>query len=66
MDGQNDAMVRDALSAALACLGPQGRLYLETPRAWQPEELAQAGFVMHKAGKAGAVHFALLHPLADA
>ena len=60
LEGQNDALVRSALAASLACLAPQGVVYLESPRAWAPEELAELGLAQHRAGKAGAVHFALL------
>ena len=60
LDGQNDALVRDALTASLACLAPQGFVYLESPRAWGTDELATLGLAPHKTGKAGAVHFALL------
>jgi 16S rRNA (guanine966-N2)-methyltransferase len=60
LDGQNDALVRGALAASLACLAPQGFIYLESPRAWGADELAALGLAPHKTGKAGAVHFALL------
>jgi 16S rRNA (guanine(966)-N(2))-methyltransferase RsmD len=60
LDGQNDTLVRNALAASLACLAPQGFVYLESPRAWGPDELATLGLAPHKTGKAGAVHFALL------
>jgi 16S rRNA G966 N2-methylase RsmD len=60
LDGQNDALVRAALTASLACLAPQGFVYLESPRAWGADELAALGLAPHKTGKAGAVHFALL------
>jgi 16S rRNA (guanine(966)-N(2))-methyltransferase RsmD len=59
-DGQNDPLVRDALSAAKSCLNPQGQVYLESPREWSADEMAALGFAVRKQGKAGAVHFALL------
>ena len=60
LDGNNDTLVRDALAASKGCLGPQGLVYLESPRVWGAEELAALGLGVHRQGKAGAVHFALL------
>ena len=60
LDGDNDALVRDALVASKACLHPRALVYLESPRAWGAEELTPMGLAVHKQGKAGAVHFALL------
>lgn len=63
LDGNNDALVRDALAASKGCLQPAGLVYLESPRAWGTEELAALGLTVHRQGKAGAVHFALLNLL---
>lgn len=60
LDGNNDTLVRDALAASKGCLGPQGLVYLESPRVWGAKELAALGLGVHRQGKAGAVHFALL------
>jgi 16S rRNA (guanine(966)-N(2))-methyltransferase RsmD len=63
--GENDTLVRDALAAARACIGPKGLVYLEAPRVWLPEELVPLGLRALKQGKAGAVYFALLQNLAE-
>lgn len=49
-----------ALQAAAPCLTPAGQVYLEAPRAWDAPTLADAGFVLHRHLKAGAVHAHLL------
>lgn len=63
LQGQNEDVFAAALRAARAAIHTQGWVYLEAPRTWTPEELAGLGLVLHRQGKAGAVHFALLKPL---
>jgi 16S rRNA (guanine(966)-N(2))-methyltransferase RsmD len=46
-----------ALAAAAPLLREDGLVYLEAPRAFDP---APAGWVLHRHGRAGAVHFHLL------
>lgn len=60
----NDAMVARALAAAVPLLAPQGLVYLESPRAWTQTTLEPLGLQVHRSGKAGAVHYHLLVPLA--
>lgn len=62
-DGANEALFSAALQAARQAVGEQGLVYLEAPRAWTADELAQIGLQMHRVGKAGQVHFHLLQPL---
>ena len=49
-----------ALKAAAQVIAPAGLVYLEAPRPWTDDELADFGLKVHKSGKAGAVHFHLL------
>ena len=49
-----------ALKAASQALHPKGFVYLEAPKPWTDEELADIGLTVHRFGKAGAVHFHLL------
>ncbi len=63
-DGQNDAVYTGALAAARQVLRDDGLIYLEAPRPWGADELAQLGLQLHRQGKAGAVAFHLLRPLA--
>ncbi|WP_066268230.1 16S rRNA (guanine(966)-N(2))-methyltransferase RsmD [Hydrogenophaga palleronii] len=63
-DGQNDAVYTGALAAARQALRDDGLIYLEAPRPWGADELAQLGLQLHRQGKAGAVAFHLLRPLA--
>lgn len=49
-----------ALRAAALAIGAPGFVYLESPKPWTDEELADAGLKVHRFGKAGAVHFHLL------
>jgi 16S rRNA (guanine966-N2)-methyltransferase len=51
-----------ALSASSRCLAARGFVYLEAPRAWEPQALEDLGFVLHRHLKAGAVHAHLLRP----
>lgn len=62
-DGQNEALYTSALAAARQAVGEDGLIYLEAPRAWSEDELAQIGLQVHRQGKAGAVAFHLLRPL---
>ncbi len=49
-----------ALTAAAKAVNAQGAIYLEASKAWTDEDLAPYGLQLHRAGKAGAVHFHLL------
>jgi 16S rRNA (guanine966-N2)-methyltransferase len=49
-----------ALDAAARLVVPDGFLYLEAPQPLAPEEAAARGLVLHRQGRAGAVHFHLL------
>ena len=49
-----------ALQAAARAVAPDGHVYLEAPRVWVDEELADWGLVVHRHLKAGAVHAHLL------
>lgn len=62
-EGQNDALVLSALTAARAAIGETGLIYLEAPRVWSPDELAPIGLQVHRQGKAGQVAFHLLRLL---
>ncbi len=61
----NEPLFRQALVAAQALLAPGGVVYLEAPRAWGDEELAPLGLRCLKNGRAGQVHYHLLHRIAD-
>ncbi|MBL0946339.1 MAG: 16S rRNA (guanine(966)-N(2))-methyltransferase RsmD [Hydrogenophaga sp.] len=58
------ALFEPALRAAAAAIGPEGFVYLEAPRPWSEAELAALGLALHRHGRAGAVAFHLLRPLA--
>ena len=45
------------------CLRDDGLIYLEAPRVWSDDELAQLGLQLHRQGKAGVVAYHLLRPL---
>lgn len=62
-DGHNDALVLSALAAARAAVSQTGLIYLEAPRVWSADELAQIGLDRHRQGKAGQVAFHLLRLL---
>ncbi|MBV7543806.1 16S rRNA (guanine(966)-N(2))-methyltransferase RsmD [Acidovorax sp. sic0104] len=49
-----------ALQAAARAVAADGHVYLEAPRAWSDDELQDAGLVVHRHLKAGAVHAHLL------
>jgi len=61
--GSNDELYLAALRAARQCVRDEGFIYLEAPRAWGGDELAQLGLQVHREGKAGAVAFHLLRLL---
>jgi 16S rRNA (guanine966-N2)-methyltransferase len=63
-DGRHEALFQQALQAALPLLAPRGQIYLEAPRAWDDTELAALGLVAVRRGKAGAVYYHLLEPVA--
>ncbi|MFY8126177.1 MAG: 16S rRNA (guanine(966)-N(2))-methyltransferase RsmD [Hydrogenophaga sp.] len=54
------ALIESALRVASAAIKPEGWVYVESPSAWTNEALAPMGLTLHKQGRAGAVHFALL------
>lgn len=58
-----EALFGQALAAARAALAGDGRIYLEAPRAWGADELAALGLSLARQGRAGQVHFHLLHPV---
>lgn len=62
-DGQNEALCVAALAAARQAIHKDGFIYLEAPRVWSADELAQMGLQVHRQDKAGAVAFHLLRPL---
>ncbi len=62
-DGQNEALTTAALTAARQAVRADGWIYLEAPRVWSEDELAQIGLQVQRQGKAGAVAFHLLRPL---
>ena len=49
-----------ALKAAAQAIATPGFVYLEAPKPWTDDELADLGLKVHRFGKAGAVHFHLL------
>lgn len=59
----NPALFNAALLAARQALREGGLIYLEAPRAWTEDELAQLGLQLHRQGKAGMVCFHLLQSL---
>jgi len=54
------AFYTQALQAAAAAVRPEGYVYLEAPRIWADEELAELGLRVYRYLKAGAVHAHLL------
>lgn len=52
-----------ALAQAARLMAPQGKIYLEAPQPWTDEALTSVGLSVHRSGKAGAVHYHLLHRL---
>lgn len=55
-----------ALQAAAAVMREDGWVYLESDHAWADESLQARGLQIHRAGKAGMVHFHLLKKAAKA
>jgi 16S rRNA (guanine(966)-N(2))-methyltransferase RsmD len=53
-------LLAQALPEAARALGPQGFVYLESPRRWLDDELAAIGLALYRYLKAGAVHAHLL------
>lgn len=49
-----------ALKLCVPLLAAHGQIYLEAPRAWNDEELAEFGLHLVRHGKAGMVHYHLL------
>jgi 16S rRNA (guanine(966)-N(2))-methyltransferase RsmD len=62
-EGGNEALFSAALQAARQALKSDGMIYLEAPRIWSEDELAQLGLQLHRQGKAGVVAFHLLRLL---
>jgi 16S rRNA (guanine966-N2)-methyltransferase len=62
-DGGNEVLFGTALRSARQAVADSGLVYLEAPRAWGDDELAQIGLQTHRHGRAGQVHFHLLRPL---
>lgn len=56
----NLALFQQAMAAAAPLLAPDGRLYLEAPRAWSDDALQALGWTCLRRGKAGMVHYHLL------
>jgi 16S rRNA (guanine966-N2)-methyltransferase len=63
-DGGNEVLFAQALRAARPAVSEHGLVYLEAPRAWDADDLAQLGWRLFRQGRAGLVHFHLLMPLA--
>ena len=59
-------LFESALKAAGQAISATGFVYLEAPKPWLDETLADLGLKVHRFGKAGAVHFHLLVPLRKA
>ncbi len=61
LDPPFDAPIFDkAIAAAAHAVSAQGAIYLEAPKAWNDGDLASYGLYIHRAAKAGAVHYHLL------
>ena len=58
-----EALFVPAVKAAAQALADDGFIYLEAPKAWSDEELAEFGLQQHRHLKAGAVHAHLLKKL---
>ena len=54
------SLFESALKAAALAIHANGFVYLEAPKPWNDEALADSGLCVHRFGKAGAVHFHLL------
>ena len=53
-------LFESALKAAALAISANGFVYLEAPKPWADDALADLGLRVHRFGKAGAVHFHLL------
>ena len=53
-------LFESALKAAAQSLHDTGFVYLEAPKPWSDDDIADLGLKVHRFGKAGAVHFHLL------
>jgi len=62
-EGGNEALFTAALQAARQAVKSDGLIYLEAPRIWSEDALAQLGLQRHRQGKAGVVAFHLLRLL---
>lgn len=62
-DSGNEPLFVAALQAARQTLGEQGLIYLEAPRVWSEDDLAQLGLQPVRQGRAGMVAFHLLRLL---
>jgi len=62
-EGGNEALFMAALQAARQAVKSDGMIYLEAPRIWSDDDLAQLGLRLHRQGKAGVVAFHLLRLL---
>ena len=58
--GAGDELFAQCLLAARALLAPDGRLYLEAPRAWTLADLQPLALQLLRQGRAGQVHYHLL------
>ena len=56
----DSSLFESALKAAALAISTNGFVYLEAPRPWLDDALADFGLSVHRFGKAGAVHFHLL------
>lgn len=59
-----EALFAPAVKAAALAVADDGFIYLEAPKAWTDEDLAELGLKQHRYLKAGAVHAHLLKKLA--
>ena len=62
-EGGNETLFGTALRLARLVVADSGLIYLEAPRTWGDDELAQIGLQTHRHGRAGQVHFHLVRPL---
>ena len=58
-----EALFAPAIKAAAHAVASDGWIYLEAPKAWTDEELAEFGLQQYRYLKAGAVHAHLLKKL---
>ena len=60
IESSENPLYQQALQAAHGAIAAEGLVYLESAQAWPESVLAQLGYQIHRAGKAGAVRFYLL------